>query len=92
MTELPESDEPLIRHLSAVTALPDDAARRCVQEVLAYYDEPLEAFVLRRHGELQAQGQQKNEAIYRQIIAEVEARRFAVPAPSARQVRRMIYG
>ncbi|MGI9327848.1 MAG: hypothetical protein ACR2PZ_21700 [Pseudomonadales bacterium] len=87
-----EPDDALIRHLSAATALSPVAAQRCVREVLAYYDEPLEAFVVRRHQELQQDGQLKNQAIYQQIVAEAYERRFAIAALSLRQVRRMIYG
>jgi hypothetical protein len=67
-------------------------ARRLVLDVLSYYDESLPEFVQRRHRELQARGGLKNEQIYRQIAVEVGARRFRVPAPSVRQLRRMIYG
>ncbi len=92
MFDVFEPDDDLIRHLSAATALSPVAARRCVREVLAYYDEAVEAFVVRRHHELQQEGQLKNEAIYQQIIAEAQERRFAIATLSPRQVRRMIYG
>ena len=87
-----EVDEALIRYLSGTSALSPDAARRCVQEVLAYYAESIEAFVVRRHRELQHEGQLKNDGIYERIIHEAAARRFAVAPLSPRQVRRMIYG
>lgn len=87
-----EPDAVLVQYLSATTDLSPAAARRCVQEVLAWYAEPLEVWVVRRHLELQREGSMRNEAIYRQIIDEAAQRRFAAPTLSARQVRRMIYG
>ena len=92
MSDSPDIDSALVSYLSTTSAMTPDAARRCIQEVLAYYGESLETFVQRRHRELQLDGELKNEAIYEQIIGETQTRRFAVTPLSTRQVRRMIYG
>ena len=82
---------PLLRHISAATALPPERARRLVADVLAYYGETLEAFVNRRHAELTRQGVRNADA-YERIRAEIAERPFAVAPPSTRQIRRLIYG
>ena len=64
---------------------------RVVAEVLEYFSESLETFVARRHAELQAEELQ-NAEIFARIAAELRQRRFAAPALSERQIRRMIYG
>jgi hypothetical protein len=73
------------------TRLSRAEAERVVAEVLAYFSEPLEGFVARRHAELQGEAL-KNAAIFERILAEARARRFAAPELSARQIRRMVYG
>ena len=92
MSDGSDPDATLVEYLSASTGLAPAAARRCVQEVLAWYSETLEQWVVRRHLELQRQGRARNEAIYRQIIEEAAERRFAPVTLSPRQVRRIIYG
>jgi hypothetical protein len=81
----------LVGHLVRTTALPPDAARRVVEEVVAYFGEPTEAFVRRRHRELQAAGL-VNADIFRRIAAELAARPVAAPELTERQIRRVIYG
>jgi hypothetical protein len=44
----------LVDHLTHTTALPESMARRVVEEVVAFCGEPAEAFIRRRHRELQA--------------------------------------
>ena len=58
---------------------------------VAYFDEPVEKYVRRRHGELQKAGL-ANPAIYQQIAAELTWWRVAAPRLSERQIRRVIYG
>ena len=72
-------------------SLNPDLVRRLEEEFRALSSQTLEEFVTRRHGELQRQGL-RNEAIYRQLQAESELRRYRSPALSLRQVRRIIYG
>ena len=81
----------LITHLTRVTRLDEREARRVIDEVLSYFDESPQAYVARRHRELQRLGL-GNAAIYRQLSEELGERRFAAPALSERQIRRLIYG
>ncbi|MGD9762700.1 MAG: hypothetical protein AB7V27_03185 [Candidatus Binatia bacterium] len=83
--------EQLLEHLERTTRLNRAEAERVVAEVLEYFAEPVEDFVARRHLELRAEGC-KNPDIFTRIRAEVRTRRFAVPALSERQVRRIVYG
>ncbi|MGW0733691.1 hypothetical protein [Streptomyces sp. NPDC002851] len=83
--------EDLIDHLTRSTPLSRGEALRVVQDVLAYFDETTEAFVRRRHRELQGQGL-VNAAIFEQIATDLRYRTVAPPELSLRQLRRMIYG
>lgn len=91
VVEMTESFDDLVAHLEGTLGLGRSAAARVIDEVLAYFHETVDQFVLRRHGELQAESQ-KNEEIFEQIIAELGNRRFAAPPLSPRQLRRLIYG
>jgi hypothetical protein len=81
----------LVTHLVRTTPLPRSMAERVVEEVVAYYSESVEAFIRRRHRELQARGL-ANPEIFQQIVEELRTQPVAAPAMSARQVRRVIYG
>jgi hypothetical protein len=81
----------LIAHLVQSTSLSRGEASRVVDEVLTYFGEPTEAFVRRRHSELQGRGL-TNDRIFARMGAELAARRVAPPALSARQLRRIVYG
>ena len=81
----------LIAYLARSSRLSPAEAHRVVDEVLAYLDETPDAFVRRRHLELQADGLD-NRAIFARLAEELAGRRFRAPALSARQIRRMIYG
>ena len=83
--------EDLVDHLARTSPLTRAQAARCVEEVLAFLDEPAEAYLVRRHRELQAEGL-ANDAIFARLAEEVARRRFRAPAYSARQIRRIIYG
>jgi hypothetical protein len=85
------SFDDLIDHLTRTTRLSRGEAERVVAEVLAYFSESADDFVLRRHGELQAEDQ-RNDAIFERLAEEVRERRFAAPPLSPRQMRRLIYG
>lgn len=86
--QLPEE---LLQHLCYSSRLTADEARHLAAEVLAFYAEPIEDFIRRRHLELQGQGQ-NNKQIYSQLQLELEQRRFPANQLSERQIRRMIYG
>ncbi len=81
----------LIAHLTQLTALSASDAVRVIDEIFDYYREPIEAFVARRHLELQAEGLQ-NARIFRRIQDELSQLRFPAPLLSERQIRRIIYG
>jgi hypothetical protein len=81
----------LVEHLERTTRLSQAEAERVVAEVLDYFSESLEAFITRRHAELQGE-ELRNAQIFARLVAEARERRFAAPALSERQVRRMVYG
>lgn len=83
--------EDLIAHLVRTTSLSPGEATRVVADVLGYFGETVEAFVRRRHAELQAGGLH-NDRIFAQVAAELGWRRVAAPELSARQLRRLVYG
>ena len=84
-------DAELVERLVTSTDLSPAEATRVVEDVLAWYSEPLVDFVRRRHAELRLRGV-RNEQIYRTLADEVRRRPFAAPAVSERQLRRFIYG
>ena len=81
----------LVDHLVRTTRLPAGIARRVVDDVVAYFGEPVEALVRRRHRELQAAGL-ANPAIFDRIAAELAARPVAAQPLTHRQIRRIVYG
>jgi len=80
----------LARYLAASTGLPQPTAVRVIADVATYFNETIEEFVCRRHAELQRR-QHKNDEIWPLIAAEIGQRRFAAPALSERQLRRIVY-
>ncbi|MGI5165100.1 hypothetical protein ACQEU3_12155 [Spirillospora sp. CA-253888] len=83
--------EDLVAHLTRTSPLSPGEAARVVADVLAYFGEPVEGYVRRRHAELQARGL-TNPEIFRRITAELAGRRVAPPELSERQLRRIVYG
>jgi hypothetical protein len=83
--------EDLLDHLVRSSTLERREAQQIVGEVLAYFDETVEAFVKRRHGELQKRGL-ANPEIFTEISGELRWWRVAAPTLSQRQIRRIIYG
>jgi hypothetical protein len=81
----------LVERVARTTHLPAGVARRVVDDVVAYFTEPVEAVVRRRHRELQATGL-ANPEIFERIAGELAVRPVAAPALSSRQIRRIIYG
>ncbi|GGQ07054.1 hypothetical protein [Streptosporangium pseudovulgare] len=86
-----QSHEELIAHLVRTSSLGPGEAARVVADVLAYFSEPVEEFVRRRHAELKAKGL-VNDQIFPRIAAELPARRVAAPQLTLRQLRRIVYG
>ncbi|OIJ26462.1 hypothetical protein UG56_012125 [Nocardioides luteus] len=85
------AEQALIDHLVATTGLPPTEAGRVIEDVVAYFDEPVEAYVRRRHSQLKTYGA-KNDAIFAQLAEELRARVVAAPRLTERQLRRLIYG
>jgi hypothetical protein len=85
------ADPVLVAHLVATTGLSDTEAARVVEDVLAFHREGLEAFVRRRHHELQTYGA-KNPEIFARIAEELATRVVAAPPLTERQLRRLVYG
>jgi hypothetical protein len=91
MSSSVSTHEDLIAHLTMTSPLGPGEAARVVADVLAYFSEPVEEFVRRRHAELKTGGL-TNEEIFPRIAAELPARRVAAPELSLRQLRRIVYG
>ncbi|SDS85508.1 hypothetical protein [Jiangella sp. DSM 45060] len=81
----------LVEQIIRTTGLPAGVARRVVADVAAYFAEPVEDYVRRRHQELQLRGG-KNEEIFERIRAELTHRPVRAPDLSTRQLRRIVYG
>jgi hypothetical protein len=81
----------LIEHLTQTTRLSRPEVERVVAEVVAYFSESSDAFIVRRHAELQAENE-KNAAIFDRLEEELRERRFAALPLTQRQIRRLIYG
>ncbi|WP_460793975.1 hypothetical protein [Nocardioides pacificus] len=90
---MPASSTPpaLVAHVVATTGLEPAEAARVVEDVVAFYAEPLEDFVRRRHAHLKTFGA-KNDEIFARIADELTHRVVAAPALSQRQLRRIVYG
>jgi hypothetical protein len=86
-----EQWDELARHLARTTLLSEAAASRVVEEVIAYFSEPADAFIRRRHRELQA-ARLANAETFRRIAIELAGRPVAAPQFSERQIRRVVYG
>lgn len=81
----------LSQRISASTGLSDPEAERVIDDVLAYYHEPVDDYVRRRHAELQLYGIRNAQAFGR-IAGELRARVVAAPELTERQLRRIVYG
>lgn len=85
-----EQLKPLIDHLATLQDISPKRAEHLVEEVVAFFDESVESFVRRRHGELKAQGL-RNDQIYDIVTDELSQWRFKTSSLSPRQLRRIIY-
>ena len=84
------ADDALVNHVVAGTGLSPAEARRVVDDVVAFYAEPVEQYVRRRHTELKTYGAH-NAEIFARIAEELRDRVVAAPELSERQLRRIIY-
>lgn len=82
--------EPLLAQLQRTTGLSRGESRRVVEDVVGWFSEPHDAFVRRRHRELQRAGT-GNDVAFGLIVEELEGRPVPGPRLSTRQVRRIIY-
>jgi hypothetical protein len=80
-----------VRRLSIVLGLSREQAERALLELCDSMSLDVDAYILARHAELQAQGI-TNPEIYERIAAELPQLRFKTKPISARQIRRRIYG
>lgn len=84
-------DPALLAHVAETSGLGAAEARRLVEDVLAFHDEPVEAWVRRRHAEMRLRGL-RNDEIFAALSAELPGRLVAAPVLSERQLRRLVYG
>lgn len=88
---MPTSPDPaLVERIAVSTGLTPAEAARVVEDVVAYYAEPVEDWVRRRHAHLRTYGA-RNEEIFARIAAELAGRVVAAPALTERQLRRIVY-
>ncbi|NUT52312.1 MAG: hypothetical protein HOV94_34210 [Saccharothrix sp.] len=86
-----EVPEDLLRHVVRTTGLPAALARRVVSDVMGYFVETAEEYVVRRHAELRRDGV-GNARIWPLLREELDVRPVAAPPLSERQLRRIVYG
>ena len=80
----------LVRHVATSTGLDEATASRVVADVMAYFGQTVEEYVLQRHENLKSRNR-RNDDIWPQIMDELKARRFKAKELSERQLRRMVY-
>lgn len=85
------ADPELVARITSSTGLSPAEAARLVEDVVAFYTEPVEELVRRRHAEMKTYGA-RNSEIFARIAQELAHRVVAAPALSERQLRRIVYG
>ena len=95
MDELQARDAPypqdLVRHVAMSTGLDEATATRVVADVMAYFGQTVEEYVVQRHENLKSRNR-KNDEIWPLIMGELKTRRFTADELSERKLRRMVYG
>jgi hypothetical protein len=81
----------LVRHVARSTGLDEATASRVVADVMAYFGQTVEEYVIARHENLKSRNR-KNDDIWPLIMNELKARRFKADELTERQLRRMVYG
>ena len=84
-------DRELIDRVAASAGLSPAEAGRVIEDVLAWYREPVEDFVRRRHAHHKLYGR-RNPEIFALIADELGGRLVAAPSLTERQLRRIVYG
>jgi hypothetical protein len=87
----PVRDRELVDRVAGSAGLTPAEAARVVEDVLAWYREPVEEYVRRRHAYHRLYGK-RNPEIFALIADELADRLVAAPPLSQRQLRRIIYG
>jgi hypothetical protein len=87
----PQGPQDLVRHVARSTGLDEATAARVVADVIAYFGQTVEEYVIGRHDALKRRNR-KNDDIWPLIAAELENRRFKAGELSERQLRRIVYG
>jgi hypothetical protein len=81
----------LVRHVARSTGLDEATASRVVADVMAYFGQTVEEYVVQRHENLKSRNR-KHDDIWPLIMDELRTRRFKADEHSERQLRRMVYG
>ena len=81
----------LVRHVARSTGLDEATASRVVADVLAYFGQTVEEYVVKRHENLKSRNR-KNDDIWPLIMDELRTRWFKADELTERQLRRMVYG
>ena len=81
----------LVRHVARSTGLDEATASRVVADVMAYFGQTVEEYVIQRHENLKSRNR-RNDDIWPLIMNELKTRRFKVDELSERKLRRMVYG
>jgi hypothetical protein len=81
----------LVDRVASSTGLTPAEAARVVDDVVAWYNEPVDEYVRRRHAHHRLYGK-RNAEIFALIADELSRRLVAAPSLSERQLRRIIYG
>lgn len=87
----PQGPQDLIRHVARSTGLDEATASRVVADVIAYFGQTAEEYVVERHRDLKSRNR-KNDDIWPLIAGELKSRRFKAEELSERQLRRIVYG
>lgn len=83
-------DAELVTRVASTTGMSSSEATRVITDVLAWYREPLDQLVRRRHALHQLHGK-RNCEIFALIADELQGRLIAPPRLSERQLRRIVY-
>ena len=81
----------LVRHVARSTGLDEATASRVVADVMAYFAQTVEEYVVQRHEYLKSRNR-RNDDIWPLIMDELKTRRFTADGLSERKLRRMVYG
>jgi len=87
----PPLDPAFRSYLLGIVDVAERDLDKLVAELMDYWSQPMEDWIVRRHRELQREGVKCRHA-YGRIRSELPARRFRSPPLSERQIRRILYG